>query len=44
MSFQQFYGLTPRLQKSTLATIPESAYRPQPAVVREDEETVGANR
>jgi flavin reductase (DIM6/NTAB) family NADH-FMN oxidoreductase RutF len=44
MSFQQFYGLTRRLQKSTLATIPESAYRPQPAVVREDEETVGANR
>jgi hypothetical protein len=29
MSFQQFYGLTPRLQKSTLATIPESAYRPK---------------
>jgi flavin reductase (DIM6/NTAB) family NADH-FMN oxidoreductase RutF len=27
MSFQQFYGLTQRLQKSTLATIPESAYR-----------------
>jgi flavin reductase (DIM6/NTAB) family NADH-FMN oxidoreductase RutF len=44
MSFQQFYGLTPRLQKSTLASIPESAYRPQPAVVSEDEETVGANR
>jgi flavin reductase (DIM6/NTAB) family NADH-FMN oxidoreductase RutF len=27
MSFQQFYGLGPRLQASTLATIPESAYR-----------------
>jgi flavin reductase (DIM6/NTAB) family NADH-FMN oxidoreductase RutF len=40
MSFQQFYGLTPRLQKSTLATIPESAYRPKavPAV----EEFAGA--
>ena len=37
MSFQQFYGLTPRLQQSTLATIPESAYRPQrTAIVRED--------
>jgi flavin reductase (DIM6/NTAB) family NADH-FMN oxidoreductase RutF len=30
MSFQHFYGLTPRLQESTLATIPESAYRPKP--------------
>jgi hypothetical protein len=28
MSFQHFYGLTPRVQESTLATIPESAYRP----------------
>jgi peptidoglycan hydrolase-like protein with peptidoglycan-binding domain len=27
MSFQQFYGLTPRLQPSRQATIPESAYR-----------------
>jgi flavin reductase (DIM6/NTAB) family NADH-FMN oxidoreductase RutF len=27
MSFQHFYGLTPRLRPSTLATIPESAYR-----------------
>ena len=27
MSFQHFYGLTPRLQPSRLATIPESAYR-----------------
>ena len=33
MSFQQFYGLTPRLQESMLATIPESSYRPQPASV-----------
>jgi flavin reductase (DIM6/NTAB) family NADH-FMN oxidoreductase RutF len=34
MSFQQFYGLSPRLRESTLATIPESAYRPKavPAV------------
>ena len=42
MSFQQFYGLTPRLQKSTLATIPESAYRMQP--VRLVEEMVNADR
>jgi flavin reductase (DIM6/NTAB) family NADH-FMN oxidoreductase RutF len=28
MSFHHFYGLTPRVQESTLATIPESAYRP----------------
>jgi flavin reductase (DIM6/NTAB) family NADH-FMN oxidoreductase RutF len=28
MSFQHFYGLTPRLAPSRLATIPESAYRP----------------
>jgi flavin reductase (DIM6/NTAB) family NADH-FMN oxidoreductase RutF len=28
MSFCQFYGLGPRLQDSTLAQIPESAYRP----------------
>ncbi|HVW77771.1 MAG TPA: flavin reductase family protein [Alloacidobacterium sp.] len=27
MSFQQFYGLSPRLQPSTLATIPEEMYR-----------------
>ncbi len=27
MSFQQFYGLGPRLQPSTLATIPEEMYR-----------------
>lgn len=27
MSFQQFYGLGPRLRDSRLATIPESAYR-----------------
>jgi flavin reductase (DIM6/NTAB) family NADH-FMN oxidoreductase RutF len=33
MSFQQFYGLSPRLQESTLATIPESAYRPKPMPV-----------
>ncbi len=33
MSFQHFYGLSPRLQESTLATIPESAYRPAPAPV-----------
>lgn len=31
MSFQHFYGLTPRLRDSTLASIPESSYRPQPA-------------
>lgn len=30
MSFQHLYGLTPRLQHSTLATIPESAYRMKP--------------
>jgi flavin reductase (DIM6/NTAB) family NADH-FMN oxidoreductase RutF len=40
MSFQQFYGLTPRLQQSTLATIPESAYRPEPLTLVE--ETAGA--
>jgi len=27
MSFQEFYGLGPRLQRSTLATIPEEMYR-----------------
>jgi flavin reductase (DIM6/NTAB) family NADH-FMN oxidoreductase RutF len=27
MSFQQFYGLGPQLQRSTLATIPEEMYR-----------------
>jgi flavin reductase (DIM6/NTAB) family NADH-FMN oxidoreductase RutF len=42
MSFQQFYGLTPRLQKSTLATIPESAYRMQPVPLVE--EMVNADR
>jgi hypothetical protein len=31
MSFQHFYGLTPRLRGSTLVSIPESSYRPQPA-------------
>jgi len=36
MSFQQFYGLTPRLQESTLATIPESAYRTRPVTVTEE--------
>jgi flavin reductase (DIM6/NTAB) family NADH-FMN oxidoreductase RutF len=36
MSFQHFYGLTSRLQNSTLATIPESAYRPKPAPVVEE--------
>jgi flavin reductase (DIM6/NTAB) family NADH-FMN oxidoreductase RutF len=36
MSFQQFYGLTPRLQPSTLATIPESAYRSKPAPKAEE--------
>jgi hypothetical protein len=36
MSFQHFYGLTPRLQESTLATIPESAYRPKPVPVVEE--------
>jgi flavin reductase (DIM6/NTAB) family NADH-FMN oxidoreductase RutF len=30
MSFQHFYGLTPRLENSTLAAIPESAYRMTP--------------
>jgi hypothetical protein len=38
MSFQQFHGLTPRLQPSTLATIPESSYRPKPAT--KDEEMI----
>ncbi len=28
MSFQHFYGLTPRLHHSTLAEIPEAMYRP----------------
>ncbi|HEX6495653.1 MAG TPA: flavin reductase family protein [Acidobacteriaceae bacterium] len=42
MSFQQFYGLTPRLRNSTLATIPESAYRPKPVALAE--EAVGADR
>jgi flavin reductase (DIM6/NTAB) family NADH-FMN oxidoreductase RutF len=30
MSFQQFYGLGPRLQESRLATIPEESYRSRP--------------
>jgi flavin reductase (DIM6/NTAB) family NADH-FMN oxidoreductase RutF len=30
MSFQHFYGLGPRLHESTLAKIPESAYRASP--------------
>ena len=29
MSFQQFYGLGERVQASTLAEIPEEAYRPK---------------
>lgn len=32
MSFQQFYGLGPRVHRSTLAQIPESAYRPGPVM------------
>ena len=32
MSFQQFYGLGPRVHRSTLAQIPEAAYRPAPAL------------
>ena len=31
MSFQQFYGLGEQVHSSTLARIPESAYRPAPA-------------
>lgn len=31
MSFQHLYGLGPRVQLSTLAEIPEEAYRPRPA-------------
>lgn len=42
MSFQQYYGLTPRLQKSTLATIPEAAYRSKP--VPEAEEMLAADQ
>ena len=30
MSFQHFYGLSPRLHDSRLATIPESSYRSSP--------------
>ena len=37
MSFQQFYGLGPQVHRSTLATIPESAYRRGPAPRRPDE-------
>ncbi len=33
MSFQQFYGLGERVQPSTLAEIPEEAYRPRGPVV-----------
>lgn len=36
MSFQQFYGLGPQVHRSTLATIPESAYRRGPAPRRTD--------
>jgi flavin reductase (DIM6/NTAB) family NADH-FMN oxidoreductase RutF len=32
MSFQHFYGLGERVHRSTLAKIPESAYRPAPAL------------
>ena len=32
MSFQQFYGLGERVRPSTLAEIPEEAYRPKPAL------------
>ena len=32
MSFQQFYGLGGRVHDSTLARIPEAAYRPSPAL------------
>ena len=32
MSFQHFYGLGERLHESTLARIPEAAYRPSPAL------------
>lgn len=39
MSFQQFYGLGPQVHRSTLATIPESAYRRGPAPRRSDERT-----
>ena len=31
MSFQQFFGLGPMVHESTLARIPESAYRPRRA-------------
>ena len=37
MSFQQFYGLGPQVHRSTLATIPESAYRRGPAPRRPEE-------
>jgi len=33
MSFQQFYGLGGRVQPSTLAEIPEEAYRPRGPVL-----------
>jgi flavin reductase (DIM6/NTAB) family NADH-FMN oxidoreductase RutF len=44
MSFQHFYGLTPRLQKSTLATIPESAYRPKPVPFVEEMASTNPSR
>jgi hypothetical protein len=31
MSFTEFYGLGPRVHRSTLAEIPESLYRPAPS-------------
>jgi len=34
MSFCQFYGLGERVRKSTLAKIPEAAYRPVPQMTR----------
>jgi hypothetical protein len=34
MSFCQFYGLGERVWESTLARIPESAYRPVPQMMR----------
>jgi flavin reductase (DIM6/NTAB) family NADH-FMN oxidoreductase RutF len=44
MSFQQFYGLGPRLRESRLASIPESAYRPVKPVEPVEEEPVGVLR
>ncbi|MEP6573173.1 MAG: flavin reductase family protein [Gemmatimonadota bacterium] len=34
MNFCEFYGLGPKLQHSTLAEIPENAYRPRPKIER----------